>query len=237
MKTMDFEQKNNVYGDSRMNSLCKNIADHAYLAYTRSASLMKTKFSLFGLMILLAISFSSCQKNNDLKIEEDSELIVNFDNTISQYKNFYYNSAIPYTKSVNNDEISSLISQGAQLPLDVKNYLKLVISTSGSCENLEELRDHIKGKINDLNKLNFEDNIKDGCIKSLSLYVASIEIAISNQNMTKGYITPQERALIGQAAKNDSVASVVWGWASGTATGGPSGGVLGAIGAIIWELL
>jgi len=114
---------------------------------------MKTKFSLFGLMILLAISFSSCQKNNDLKIEEDSELIVNFDNTISQYKNFYYNSAIPYTKSVNNDEISSLISQGAQLPLDVKNYLKLVISTSGSCENLEELRDHIKGKINDLNKL------------------------------------------------------------------------------------
>ena len=86
-------------------------------------------------------------------------------------------------------------------------------------------------------QLNFEDNIKDGCIKSLSLYVASIEIAISNQNMTKGYVTPQERALIGKAAQNDSVASVVWGWAFGTATGGPSGGVLGAIGAIIWELL
>lgn len=85
--------------------------------------------------------------------------------------------------------------------------------------------------------LDFEDNIKDGCIKSLSLYVASNEIAMSNQNMTKGYITSQERVLIGEAANNDSVPSVVWGWAFGTATGGPTGGVLGAVGAIIWELL
>lgn len=76
-------------------------------------------------MILLTISFSSCQKNNDIKVEENSELIATFDNTISQYKNFYYKSAIPYTKSVNNDNISSLISLGEQLPLNVKNYLKL----------------------------------------------------------------------------------------------------------------
>ncbi len=237
MKTMDFEQKNNVNSGRWMDLLCNNIADHVYLALTGNAPLKKAKFSLFGLMILLAISFSSCQKNNDIKVEEDSELIATFDNTVSQYKNFYYNSAIPYTKSVNNDDIPSLISQGAQLPLDVKNYLKQVISTSSSCKNLDELRDHIKGKINDLNKLDFEDNIKDGCIKSLSLYVASIEIAISNQNMTKGFITPQERKVIGQAANNDSIASIVWGWAFGTATGGPTGGVLGAIGAIIWELL
>lgn len=216
---------------------CNNIADYGYFKFTKIAPLKKAKFSLFGLMILLTISFSSCQKNNDIKVEENSELIATFDNTISQYKNFYYKSAIPYTKSVNNDNISSLISLGEQLPLNVKNYLKQVISTSSSCANLDELKEHIKGKINDLNMLDFEDNIKDGCIKSLSLYVASIEIAMSNQNMTKGYITSQERALIGEAANNDSVASVVWGWAFGTATGGPTGGVLGAIGAIIWELL
>ena len=69
------------------------------------------------------------------------------------------------------------------------------------------------------------------------MYIVSIEIAISNQSMTKSFIIPQERAAIGKAAKNDKVASVVWGWAFGTATGGPSGGVLGAIGAIIWELM
>jgi hypothetical protein len=61
-----------------------------------------------------------------------------------------------------------------------------------------------------LNKIYFEDNIKDGCIKSLSLYVASIEIAISNQNLTKGYVYSQERALIGKAAQNDSVLVFVW---------------------------
>gem|GEM_PF-5137860 len=38
------------------------------------------------------------------------------------------------------------------------------------------------------------------------MYIASIEIAISNQSMTKSFITPQERAAIGKAAKNDKVA-------------------------------
>lgn len=187
-------------------------------------------------MILLAFSLSSCQKNNDIKVERETELMATFDNTISQYKNDYFNTQIPYTKSVNSDS-SSLFSDGEKLPLEVKNYLQQVMSTSSSCENLNELREHVKGKINDLSKLDFEDNFKDGCIKSLSLYVASIEIAVSNKNMTKGFITPQERAAIGKAAKNDTVASVVWGWAFGTATGGPSGGLLGAIGAIIWELM
>ena len=68
------------------------------------------------------------------------------------------------------------------------------------------------------------------------MYYTFINVAVEYDIKTKGVITQEERALIGEASKSDTVQSVVWGWVWGTITGGSTGGVLGAVGALLYEL-
>jgi hypothetical protein len=233
MKTIFFKQKEEING-KKMGSLCNIVADPVYHAFNRCAALLKAKFSIFGLMVFLAITFSSCQKNNDIMVEGEANLLAIFDDNLTQFKNDYYNSEVPYTKSGDYDYSGS---QGTELPLEVKNYLNEVISTSGSCENIDELIEHMCLGISDMNTLNFEDNVNVGLVNALSLYVVSIDIALSNTIITKTHITPSERELIRRAAENDHIAAILWAYVTGFAAGGVYGASAAVLAAMVWEYL
>ena len=189
----------------------------------------------FGILLCaIAMTCVSCQKDESIAID----LLEVFDNTIIEYSaECSMITSMPFTKSGNTVSYDYLIKLSEGLPQMMKDDLDEILLNSSKCADLNELKKYLQDCITDINASPvINDNAKIAYVKGLCLYYTFINVAVEYDIKTKGVITQEERALIGEASKNDTVQSVVWGWVWGTITGGSTGGVLGAVGALLYEL-